>query len=86
MVRKKHLPRGAVVDYDDGHEQKFEHSTVFSAATSILTTSYSQVQDEQSSQQFLTPPVIVPKTEPSASPKVPGRNQVCFSYSREAMS
>ena len=55
-----------------------ELSTVFSAATSILTTLYSQVQDEESSQQFFAPPVIVPQAEPNTSSKVPGRNQVCF--------
>lgn len=75
--KKKHVPRGAVVDYDDGRKQKFELSTVLSAATGILTTSYSQVQNEESRQPFLAPPEAVPQTMPNVSPKAPGRNQVC---------
>ena len=76
--KKKHLPRGAIVDYDDGREWNFELSTVFSAATNIMTTSYSQVPNKESRQPMHAPPVPVAQTEPNTSPKAPGRNQVCF--------
>jgi len=55
--KKKHLLRGAVVDYDDGCEQKYELSTVFSAATNIImTTSYSRVQNKEFQWPLDAPP------------------------------
>jgi len=76
--KKKHLPCGAVVDYDDGCEQKYELSTVFSAATNIMTTSYSRVQNEEFRRPLDAPPVTVPQTKPDAPTERPARNQVRF--------
>jgi hypothetical protein len=74
--KKKHLPHGTVVDFDDGYEQKFELSTVFSAATSIMTTSYSRI-NEEFRQPFHATPMAEPQTKPDESTKEPACNQVC---------
>ncbi|KAF8687043.1 hypothetical protein AX14_003749, partial [Amanita brunnescens Koide BX004] len=73
--KKKHLPCGTVIDLDDGHEQKFELSTVFSAAPSIMTTSYSCIQNEEFRRPFHAAPVTVPQAKPDASTKEPAHNQ-----------
>lgn len=67
--KKKHLLRGAIIDYDDGHEWNFGLSTVFSAATNIMMTSYSQVPNKESRQPIHAPPVPVAQTEPNVSPE-----------------